>query len=107
MIDTLTVYVDESGDAGTLGRGTRWLVLAGVAETGERAALRQTLADIGVRLGQQSPSAVHFAHIRNASVQHAALATLANEDFTAIVVACDTTRVRREDGLAEPSVHYR
>jgi hypothetical protein len=107
LTDLLTVYVDESGDAGTLGRGTRWLVLAGVAETGAPGALRNTLVDIAQRLRQEGPLAVHFSRIRNASVQHAALATLANEDFTTIVVASDTRRVRLGDGLAEPNVQYR
>lgn len=107
MTDILTVYVDESGDAGTLGRGTRCLALAGVAETGEPGALRDTLVDIAKLLRRAAPFAVHYSRIKNASVQLAALTTLANEDFTAIVVASDSTRIRPGTGLAEPNVHYR
>lgn len=106
MTDILTVYVDESGDPGTRGSGTRWLVLAGVAETGEPGAIRNALVDIAQRLNQGAPFAVHFSSIQKASVQHAALTKLANEDFTAIVVASDTTRVHGA-GLEEPKVHYR
>ena len=82
-------------------------MLAGVAETGTPAALRNALVDIAKRLRQEAPFAVHFSGIRNASVQHAALTTLANEDFTAIVVVSDTRRVLPGTGLDQPNVHYR
>lgn len=105
--DLLTVRVDESGDAGTGGRGTRWLVLGAAAETGAPGELLSSVEAIRQRLGMSGAAALHFSRIRRAKDQYGAYLTLAHAPFDAIVVAADSHAIFPDSGLIEPTVHYR
>ena len=61
---TLRVLVDESGDPGTRGKGTRWLVLV-AAETGAPGGLLSSIEAINVQRGRTADALLHFAHIRS------------------------------------------
>ena len=105
--DLLTVRVDESGDAGTGGKGTRWLVLAAIAETGEPGELSAAVEEIRHRLGLSSAAALHFSRIRRASDRYGAYLALARAPFSAVVVAADSHATYPDSGLNEPAVYYR
>lgn len=105
--DLLTVRVDESGDAGTGGRGTRWLVLGAAVEIGERGQLSDHVETIRQRLGIKGAAALHFSRIRRAKDQYGAYLTLSRAPFDAIVVAADSHAIFPDSGLTEPAVHYR
>lgn len=105
--DVLTVRVDESGDAGTGGRGTRWLVLAAAAETGAPGELLSSVEAIRQCLGMSGAAALHFSRIRRAKDQYGAYLALARAPFDAIVVAADSHAIFPDSGLIEPAVHYR
>ena len=101
--------MDESGDPGTGGRGTRWLVLAAAAETGAPGELLSSIEAINVQRGRSADALLHFAHIRSAAAKHAAYVSLSQAPFTTIVVASDTrtTRGGRTFGRGNPQFHYR
>lgn len=107
--DVLTVRVDESGDAGTGGRGTRWLVLAAAAETGAPGELLSSVEAINVQRGRNADALLHFAQIRSGVAKHAAYIALSQAPFTAIVIASDTRTIRggRTFGRGNPQFHYR
>ena len=109
--DLLTVRVDESGDAGTGGKGTRWLVLAAIAETGKPGELLSSIEAINVQRGRAADATLHFRRIRRSNLKHAAYISLSEVPFSAIVVASDTRTVRPvRGGLAygrgNPQQHY-
>ena len=104
---TLRVLVDESGDAGTRGKGTRWLVLGAAIETAGPDALSAAVEEIRHRLGLSGAAALHFSRIRRASDRYGAYLALARAPFAAVVVAADSHATYPDSGLNEPAVYYR
>lgn len=101
------VFVDASGDSGTQGKGERWLVIAGVADTGAPGALDARLADVRRRSPYPDDRPVHFAS-RPHMFKRGALEAICQEEWTAFVVASETTEIRANSalGLAVPQTHY-
>ena len=87
--DALTFHVDESGDPGIRGNGTRWLVFAGVAELPGPPALRRYMHDLRTLLGRQETEPLHFRKL-SSNQKVAAYIRLAAAPLAAIVVASDT-----------------
>lgn len=100
---TLRVLVDESGDPGTRGKGTRWLVLAGVAESGAPGVLELAVEEARAHVRQ---SVLHLANVTFGRRKLRAYLTLADAPFEAIVVAADTTAVYPASGLTQPRRQY-
>lgn len=101
------MFVDASGDSGTRGRGSRWLVIAGVADTGLPGALESRLAQIRSRSRYPDDKPIHFTG-RPHDYKRGVLEVLADEAWVTFVVASDTTAIREdaERGLAVPQTHY-
>lgn len=98
--DALEAVIDESGDAGTGGKGTRWLVIALVADLGERDELPSLLESIRSEV-QRAKRHLHFAEIKSVAKKINAYQQLAKAPVATIVVAIDTAAIAPPSGLAK------
>ncbi len=99
MPDMLEAVIDESGDAGTGGKGTCWLVIALVADLGERGAFPSLLESIRSEV-QRAKQHLHFTEIKNVVKKINAYRQLAGAPLATIVVAIDTVAIAPPSGLA-------
>ena len=99
MPDVLEAMIDESGDAGTGGKGTRWLVIALVADLGERGELPSLLESIRSEV-QRAKRHLHFTEIKGVAKKISAYQQLANAPIATILVAIDTIAITPPSGLA-------
>ena len=86
----LEFHVDESGDPGIRGNGTRWLVFAGVAEIPAPVSLRRYMLDLRNLLGRQEAEPLHFRKL-SSNQKVAAFIRLSDAPMAALVVASDTS----------------
>lgn len=103
----MKVYVDASGDSGTKGKGTRWLVIAAAADFSTNGELADCLQSLRVQSPHPDELPIHFtgrAHV----YKRAVLEGVMQHDWIGIVVASDTRDVRQatDFGLAIPQRHY-
>lgn len=106
MSEVLEAVIDESGDAGTGGKGTRWLVIALVLDEGgpgELAALLQRIKAEHAKAKQ----ALHFTEMRNVRRKLDAYRQLAAAPVTSIVIAVDTWSIQTDHLYARPRQLYR
>ena len=106
MSEVLEAVIDESGDAGTGGKGTRWLVIALVLDgggPGELAALLQRIKAEHAKAKQ----ALHFTEMRNVRRKLDAYRQLAAAPMSVIIVAIDTWAIPSGHVLARPRQLYR
>jgi hypothetical protein len=99
-------YIDESGDPGTRGHGSRWLVLAAAMmadadKLATRAAVEQALkkAHGGRR------SILHFTEMSHDD-KRGCIELLKRAPWTGTIVAADTTKVHSDSRLVEPQFQY-
>lgn len=105
MPEVLEAVIDESGDAGTGGKGTRWLVIALVLDEGgpgELAALLQRIKAEHAKAKQ----ALHFTEMRNVRRKLDAYRQLAEAPMSVIIVAIDTWAIPPGHVLARPRQLY-
>jgi hypothetical protein len=101
-------YIDESGDEGTLGNGSRWLVFGCVmvpdtGATTTRAVAQSACIAIGT---PSSPKWVHFDDLDHDG-RHVCLEIFDEAPWDAVIVASDTTSVRAGSILYKPVIQYR
>ena len=110
MPDHLRVFVDESGDPGAsgTGKGTRWLVFAGIAGEGEGEALKHFALNLRQVFGQRSGRLryLHFAKLSGAK-KLPAFMQLAKAPMQVIVVAADTAAMPFSDSPTPAQARYR
>ena len=106
MPDMLEAVIDESGDAGTGGKGTRWLVIALVLDEGEPGELAALLDRIKAEHAK-TKQALHFTEMRNVRRKLDAYQQLAEAPITSIVVAIDTWSIQPDHLYARPRQLYR
>ena len=106
MPDALEAVIDESGDAGTGGKGTRWLVIALVLDEGEPGELATLLHRIKAEHAK-AKQALHFTEMRNVRRKLDAYQQLAEAPITAIVVAIDTWSIHLDHIYARSRQLYR
>ena len=106
MSDVLEAVIDESGDAGTGGKGTRWLVIALVLDEGEPGEL-EALLDRIKSAHAKAKQALHFTEMRNVRRKLDAYRQLAEGPITAIVIAVDTWSIQPNHLYARPRQLYR
>ena len=104
--DPLHALIDESGDAGTGGKGSRWLVIALVLDLGEPGELAALLEQIRAD-AQRRKTHLHFAGIRNVGRKLKAYRQLVNAPITTIIAAIDTSAISPNQGLAQPTELYK
>lgn len=106
MVAPLRGLVDESGDAGVGGKGSRWLVIALVLDLGAPGELADCLA--GIReVAQRQRAVLHFAGMKSAERKLAAYQMLAAAPISTIIVAVDTTVISPDYPLDHPGRLYR
>ena len=106
MVVPLRGLVDESGDAGVGGKGSRWLVIALVLDLGEPGELADCLA--GIReVAQRQRAVLHFAGMKSAERKLAAYQMLAAAPISTIIVAVDTTVISPDYPSERPGRLYR
>ena len=110
MPDHLRVFVDESGDPGAsgTGKGTRWLVFAGIAGEGEGEALEHFALNLRQVFGQRSGRLrhLHFTKLSGAK-KLPAFVQLAKAPMQVIVVAADTAAMPFSDSPTPAQARYR
>lgn len=83
-------YIDESGDEGTGGKGTRWFIITAlIANQREAATLGNTYHQIKQRINLGADKVLHWSelsHLRKKAVTE----ELANNDFSICSVLVDT-----------------
>ena len=102
----MRAYIDESGDPGTRGSGSRWLALGCVmladgAAPAVEAAVRRARDIIGGR----SLSNLHFNELHHDD-KVGALNLVAAEPWTGVVVAFDKSKITPGSRLNEPRSLY-
>lgn len=102
----LHALIDESGDAGTGGKGSRWLVIALVLDLGEPGELAAYLDAIR-KVAQRQRTFLHFADMKSLSRKLVACQMLASAPISSIVVAIDTAAIGPGRPLARPGRLYR
>ena len=95
-------YIDESGDPGTYGKGSRWLVFGCVmvAES-DVARVDSGVQAVRNRANPQSGKHLHFRDLSHDD-KVGALNLIAEMPWTGIVVASDTTRTQ----VTDPQLFY-
>ena len=106
MVGPLPGLVDESGDAGVGGKGSRWLVIALVLDLGEPGELAGCLAAIR-EVAQRQRAVLHFAGMKSAERKLAAYQMLAAAPISTIIVAVDTTVISPDYPSERPGRLYR
>lgn len=103
----MRVYVDESGDTGTNGKGSRWLVFGCVLVSKDHdTEVRRTLEDAETNLKQRGKKwKIHFSNYKHTD-KIGVLNLLCACDWHAIVVASDTTKIKDGSQLENPTSHY-
>jgi hypothetical protein len=83
-------YVDESGDEGTAGKGTKWFVITAlIANQEEATALGYTYHRIKQRINLGADKVLHWSEL-NHPRKKAVAEELANNDFSICSVLVDT-----------------
>jgi len=104
----MEAYIDESGDEGTEGRGTRWLVFgcACVADA-EVERFTQMLHAARMLLGRGHPRDIHCREMRHADrkgiLQFLSAPAM---DWCGTIVATDTTKQLPGSWLRHPAYQY-
>lgn len=103
----MKAYVDESGDEGTGGNGSRWLVFACIIDTSPQGDL-STFVDLAASKIQRNQAVKRLPHFQD--LQHrdkkGILDLYAQASWDGIAVASDTQQVLPGSGLSKPTVHY-
>ena len=102
----LRAFIDESGDAGTGGKGSRWLVIACVLDLGAPGELAAHLDAIR-EVAQRQRAFLHFADMKSLSRKLVAYQMLAAAPLSTIIVAIDTAAICPGQRLARPGRLYR
>lgn len=104
----MEVYIDESGDEGTKGAGTRWLVFGCVmvqySELVEVVRGVMTCAQIASK-AQSAPRPLHFKRLTHAD-KRGASEIFARSTWDATVIVSDTTKILPESALSRPKIQY-
>ena len=103
----MIAYVDDAGDEGTRGSGTRWLVFgcAMVADA-DVTRVRKTAEVAGILVGRGKPKWLHFRDLRHDDRLGAIGFLCDSQPWQGIIIATDTTQVRAESVLRQPSYQY-
>jgi hypothetical protein len=103
----MKAYIDESGDEGTKGKGTRWLTFGCVLIPGGTHTIGNAMANTASRK-MPVPRPIHFVKLSHAD-KRGVLATWANMKvvpWAAILVATDTTDILPGSWLDRSDYHY-
>lgn len=98
----MKVYIDESGDPGTRGAGTRWLLFGAVVLRDNDVEQVSSVLDTVSGLVSDGKR-LHFSDMKSHISKKGAYKYLSYMDWTGIVVASDTTMARNDKGLGEPT----
>jgi hypothetical protein len=102
----MLAYIDESGDEGTLGRGSRWLTFGCICVRDSRKTELENL----VRESMQSlktPRFIHFVRLTHADKKGVlSIWRRSRIRFRAIIVASDTTKVDANSWLSRTDYQY-
>ncbi len=83
-------YIDESGDEGTGGKGTKWFVITAlIASQDEATALGSTYHRLKQRIDLSADKVLHWAELSHPR-KKAVIEELANSNFTICTVLMDT-----------------
>lgn len=99
------LYVDESGDEGTDGRGSKWLVFGAAAGIGSTADLAALVAAAGKKISRGGPRLPHFTDMTHRD-KIGVLDLYQQGQWEALVVASDTSRIRPGSYLRRPNYQY-
>jgi hypothetical protein len=90
----LFAYIDDSGDEGTQGRGSRWLVFGcAMVSDNELAATRQVAQAACAALGGRRPRWIHFKDMSHDD-KHGVIEILKKGAWEGVIVASDTTQAQ-------------
>ena len=103
----MLAFIDESGDQGTLGKGSRWLVFGAVMVSDADASdVRAVVNSVVPRLaGGGQRKAIHFTDMSHDD-RRGCLTVLASAPWLGSVIASDTTSVRDGSLLYIPRLQY-
>ncbi len=100
------VYIDESGDEGTGGKGSRWLVFGCVAVKSQDGEQVQQVVDFALKARRQTKRpCIHFTDLEHAS-KKGILNILQIGEWKGIVVASDTKMTSAQFHLSKPRIQY-
>lgn len=103
----MLAFIDESGDAGTAGRGSRWLVF-GCAMVADKDAVR-TRAACAHACAIATTGRKNWLHFVDMSHddKHGAIGVLTRPPWEGLIVASDTSEILPGSRLGDPSSQYR
>lgn len=103
----MRAYIDESGDTGTDGKGSRWFVMgcAAIADC-HVEQVRTSIREFCKLTNRQHPADLHFRKLEHDD-KLGAISIITDSHWQGIVVAVDTTQLIPGAPLASPSNLYR
>lgn len=104
----MEAYIDESGDEGTDGRGTRWLTFGAVCVSDKDVQTLAALVEASCKtLGGGAHRDIHFNRLTHDDRKGVVnLLALEEAPWTGIVVASDTSRIQPGSALRYPRYQY-
>ena len=102
----MIAYIDESGDEGTDGKGSRWLIL-GCAMVAESSidAMRNTVKIACALVNRRNTKTLHFRDL-NHDDKRGVISVIASGPWHGTIVASDTTNVRADSHLRNPTYQF-
>ncbi len=102
----MKAFIDESGDEGTAGKGSRWLVLSCVmVADADVAAVKQQAEAACMMAGRGQRKWLHFKHL-NHDDRRGAISMFAGAPWWGTIVASDTTKLTPTTYLRQPRYQF-
>ena len=103
----MKAYIDESGDEGTINKGSRWLLFgcAMIADSDLEATRGTVQLACTIAPNKRNPKTLHFKDI-NHDDKRGLISVISKGPWSGVVVASDTTMVHANSWLAKPIIQY-
>jgi hypothetical protein len=102
----MIAYIDESGDQGTLGKGTRWLVFGAVmVADADVEAAREIAGSVSKLAGHGQRKEIHFTDMSHDD-RHGCIDIFCHAPWVGSVIASDTADIRAGSALTRPRIQY-
>ena len=102
----MIAYIDESGDEGTDGKGSRWLVLGCAMVSDAALDTARTTVRLACTLAKRSNAkTLHFKDLSHDD-RRGIISVIASGPWQGVIVASDTTKIQEGSYLHKPSYQF-
>ena len=102
----MIAYIDESGDEGTDGKGSRWLILGCAMVSDAALDTARTTVRLACTLAKRSNAkTLHFKDLSHAD-RRGIISVIASGPWQGVIVASDTTKIQEGSYLHKPTYQF-